>query len=424
MKAKILLTASILLLVFIQPATGQSAKPDYPGQPEPGKLFWGSSIQANGDPVARHENPSGETLALRRTFWRWDQRTGNMINTALGDIANGRLPWVSVKPPVDGNNRWQRIADGEFDSQLDQMLLALDNVGGPVWLTMHHEPENEHHRNPGEFGQAPEHVAMNRKVRHRMTELGTANIALAPVFMAWTFQAPSGRNPDDWWDDDIYDFLGIDIYRDNENGSLLTTGSAIGGGPVWPFIRKWAEEREVDVAVGEWGMRGTNETAGQRVLDWYEAAVSSHDDNGGARVVGLSAFDSGLNSPSGSWELKGAQLEMFQQLLGDPRTASINQSPVGIKHEQQRPGEVTLHQNYPNPFNPTTVISFHLPAGSDIRVEVFDVLGHTIATLAEGYRSAGFHTLKFNATHLPSGIYMYRIQDGNFFQTKQMMLIK
>lgn len=304
---------------------------DYPAQPESGTIFWGSSIHGNGDPVERHEKPSGETLSLRRTFWQWNERTTNMIDIAHDDLINGRLPWISVKPPPCRNNdsnceswQWLAMADGAFDTEIDEMLDALSALPGPVWLTVHHEPEGGGgETQPNDLvGGIEAHVGMNRRVRERMNELEVDNVALAPILMAWTFQAASGRNPNDWWEEGIYDFVGIDIYRDSE-GSLLTTGEAIGGGPVWPFIRNWAEERNTEVAVGEWGMRGSDDAAAQRMLNWYEAAVESHGDDQGARVVGLSAFDSGMNS-SNSWELKGGQLEMFHQLLGDSRTASVN----------------------------------------------------------------------------------------------------
>jgi hypothetical protein len=70
-------------------------------------------------------------------------------------------------------------------------------------------------------------------------------------------------------------------------------------------------------------MRGTDAAAGGRVRAWYEAAIASSSDGAGARTVGLSAFDSNLNSSTGGWELMGEQLTVFRQLLGDPRTASI-----------------------------------------------------------------------------------------------------
>ncbi|MEX0686974.1 MAG: T9SS type A sorting domain-containing protein [Balneolales bacterium] len=439
MKKRILLPSLLLLaaVILMQVTNGTSATiqdqftidqdeytgPAYPGQPAPGKFFWGSSIHGNGDPVTRHEIPSGETLAIRRTFWTWDQRVGKMITSATDDIENGRLPWISIKPPNSGENRWKRIGDGEFDEGLDEMLLAMDAMGGPVWFTMHHEPEND---NQTIFGGAADHVAMNRRIRERMNILETENIALAPVYMAWTFQAPSGRDPNEWWDEDIYDFMGIDIYRDNE-GSMLTVGNAIGGGPVWPYIRSWAEDKNTDVAVGEWGMRGTDDAAGQRMLEWYEAAANSYKTSG-ARVVGLSAFDSGLNSDTGSWELKGAQLEMYHELLGDPRTASIytySEIIVGVEDNQtDLPNKATLHQNYPNPFNPSTEISYQLSENSKVILEVFNVLGQQVKVLVNQNQAAGLHTVTFETGALPSGIYFYRLQAGDYIQTRQMMLVK
>lgn len=297
---------------------------DYPGQPAPGTLFWGAAIGGNGDP-AYHENPTGETLSIRRTFWRWDQSTDVMINTAASDISNNRLPWISVKPPTVSSGRWAEVADGLHDTVLDEMLQELDALDGPVWLTVHHEPENDI---GGTYGNIDDHLNMNEHVRDRMAALNTDNITLVLILMSWTWDERSGRNPGDWWEPGIYDLLGIDHYRDSE-GSLLENGQPTA---VWPRIRTWAEAEGVDVAVGEWGVRGDDYAAGQHVLEWYEEAANSHNDGEGARVVALCAFDSGLNAPSGSWELKGEQLNMFRNLMSDPRTANINNLPALVRH--------------------------------------------------------------------------------------------
>jgi hypothetical protein len=88
------------------------------------------------------------------------------------------------------------------------------------------------------------------------------------------------------------------------------------------------------------------------------------------------------------------------------------------------PGNYVLHQNYPNPFNPTTRISFTIPMTDNVQVDVFNVLGQRVATLVNGVMPAGTHTLTFNAASLASGVYIYRIQSGNFIQAKSMMLVK
>ena len=110
--------------------------PAYPAQPEPGTIFWGAAIAGNGDPVERHEEPSGHTLSIHRTFFQWDQRTGYLMTVASDDVDSGRLPWVSVKTPP-----WDEMAAGDHDAEIDELLEALDALDGPVWLTVHHEPE-------------------------------------------------------------------------------------------------------------------------------------------------------------------------------------------------------------------------------------------------------------------------------------------
>lgn len=88
------------------------------------------------------------------------------------------------------------------------------------------------------------------------------------------------------------------------------------------------------------------------------------------------------------------------------------------------PNVFSLDQNYPNPFNPVTVIRFQLPVDSQVSLIVFDLLGREVATLVQDQKQAGYHQVRFDASALASGIYMYRIQAGSIIQTKKMMLIK
>lgn len=88
------------------------------------------------------------------------------------------------------------------------------------------------------------------------------------------------------------------------------------------------------------------------------------------------------------------------------------------------PTSFRLKQNYPNPFNPVTVIEYELPIQSDIKIEVFDILGRLATTLVDGRKSAGFHSVQFDARNFSSGAYFYRIKAGDFVQIKSMMVIK
>ncbi len=93
------------------------------------------------------------------------------------------------------------------------------------------------------------------------------------------------------------------------------------------------------------------------------------------------------------------------------------------------PDHYALNQNYPNPFNPTTDISFSLPVAGKVTLDIYNVLGQKVTTLVDGYFDAGEHTVVWDGTdanHNPvsSGIYLYRLQAGDFSDTKKMMLVK
>jgi lysophospholipase L1-like esterase len=92
---------------------------------------------------------------------------------------------------------------------------------------------------------------------------------------------------------------------------------------------------------------------------------------------------------------------------------------------QELPDGIQLNQNYPNPFNPSTVISYQLAVNSTVRLGVFDAIGRQVAELDEGIRLAGSYQLTFDATHLSSGLYFYRLEtDAGFSELRKMLLLK
>jgi hypothetical protein len=88
------------------------------------------------------------------------------------------------------------------------------------------------------------------------------------------------------------------------------------------------------------------------------------------------------------------------------------------------PLSFNLDQNYPNPFNPTTNISYSIPEAGNIILAVYNTVGEKVAVLVNGYSEAGHFDVSFNASNLPSGVYLYKLQSANSVQTKKMMLLK
>ncbi|NUN68393.1 MAG: S8 family serine peptidase [Bacteroidetes bacterium] len=127
--------------------------------------------------------------------------------------------------------------------------------------------------------------------------------------------------------------------------------------------------------------------------------IRTVDENGNAAVMTLSPAFS-----VGNWQ--------------DDGTTDIPEEGAVV------PLRFALEQNFPNPFNPITTIRYHVPAAGEVRLAVFDLLGREVALLTEGVRAAGSYTASFNAAHLSSGVYLYRLTAGGMTNVRKMMLVK
>ncbi|MBK8981053.1 MAG: T9SS type A sorting domain-containing protein [Ignavibacteria bacterium] len=90
----------------------------------------------------------------------------------------------------------------------------------------------------------------------------------------------------------------------------------------------------------------------------------------------------------------------------------------------ETPAGFTLYQNYPNPFNPSTIINYELRITNDVKLKVYDILGNEVLTLVNEKQAAGSYEAEFDGSGLASGIYFYRLETGEFIQTKRMALVK
>lgn len=98
---------------------------------------------------------------------------------------------------------------------------------------------------------------------------------------------------------------------------------------------------------------------------------------------------------------------------------------VNVKQTSEiLPSEHSLRQNYPNPFNPVTNISFDIAVTGNTKLIVFDVSGKIIAELVNEILSPGTYNYSFHTSSLPSGVYFYKLEVGNYIQTRRMVLVK
>lgn len=107
----------------------------------------------------------------------------------------------------------------------------------------------------------------------------------------------------------------------------------------------------------------------------------------------------------------------YERKLISTFVAGMEPDPIVIS-------DFMLEQNYPNPFNPTTTISWHMPNDGFVSLKIFDLLGNEITELVNEAESAGSHRYEFDAANLSSGTYFYRLEAGNFVETKKMIILK
>lgn len=146
-------------------------------------------------------------------------------------------------------------------------------------------------------------------------------------------------------------------------------------------------------------------TNGETFVNWSEGLPS-----GGDTTVKAYSF-----AIAGNYVLAATNWGVFRRPMSQLSVSQGGENQVRA---------FRLSQNYPNPFNPSTTIRYELPIASDVRLEIFDVLGKKVATLVSERQAAGEQTVTFNTNALASGVYFYRLKAGSFIETKKMLLVK
>ena len=220
------------------------------------------------------------------------------------------------------------------------------------------------------------------------------------------------------------------------------TYTVVGTAPIYePKVVSTTILADLDIAEAHEGMflrvEGAHITAtnadGPNSGPFGEFNISSDGGASNLRVDDLSEEVSYDNGDPATVFAEFEQLEFVQGALyysfGNfkivPQTFADIGPVINVATENDEvPSTFILEQNYPNPFNPTTTINFEVDETTHITLEVFDTLGRRVATLVDGQRFAGSHTVEFDARNLSSGMYIYRISSGSKTLFKKMTLLK
>lgn len=117
--------------------------------------------------------------------------------------------------------------------------------------------------------------------------------------------------------------------------------------------------------------------------------------------------------------------ENEQDVIANACKAQGNSDCNPVSTEESTPdGTFTLHAAYPNPFRSATNVGFTLPASQDVRLTVYDVLGRRVTTLADGLYPSGYNSVRFDASNLPSGMYVVRLETGSLDLTERVSLVR
>ncbi len=265
----------------------------FPGDPGVSRLYYGAKVY---DPLMPWESRLGRRLSVHRSFYQAYQMD-LLVGQARRDLRHGRLPHVSTKPP----STWRSVATGQDDAWLRLLADRLRQLGGPVFFTIHHEPEDNA---IGSGMQPQDFVAMTSRVVS-IFSLRAPNVSVVPVLMSWTFDERSGRNPAEWFVPSAPVF-GVDIY----NPWSQTNGSP------WESFDSQLQDtvkyaHGLPIAVGEYGCRTDPSNPG-RAADWMRDAFDSARAN---NVVSMSYFNTWENAPDGTWELDAERERVFAAKL-------------------------------------------------------------------------------------------------------------
>ncbi|HSP37237.1 MAG TPA: hypothetical protein VLR26_05755 [Frankiaceae bacterium] len=240
-------------------------------------------------------------LQTRREYRQWNEDWASYVSD---DKANGRLPVISVKPPQQAPGGWNAVASGSVDQRIRDQATELASFDTPIYLTFHHEPENDAPQQSAAFRAAQIHF-------YDVVKSVAPSLQIGPTLMAYTARGGSGRNVNDWLaPDDKMDFVAWDGYNFNGPGSKTWQT------PAQVFDKPLAVNtaHEKPTLISEIGINGHYDgPQGQSPVQWLRDALAYARDK---NVVALCYFNTGSTAKENSVIMTPPMEDVFRQALG------------------------------------------------------------------------------------------------------------
>lgn len=263
----IVVLCSALAVTLVPPVTAAAA-PHRASRLSPARgAYLGSWVkprllETRNDSIQRIETQIGRRFAVDHQYYAWDAPIPTTYETWTA--SKGRIPFINWKFP----SPWSSVADGSWDAWIASRADAFIAFDAPVYLTMHHEPEND----TAAYGTAAEYVAAYRRVVDIFRSHGVTNVGFTWTMMAWSFNDRSGVDIDAWYpgDDDV-DFVAADGYNwsPGRTGSGWTSFST-----VFDDADAFAEQHAKPWIVAEYGVQEDPAAAGHKA-GWFRDMLNT-----------------------------------------------------------------------------------------------------------------------------------------------------
>ncbi len=418
---------------------------------------WADPDNISAEELSFELNRTDHGVGADRLFlaWVFDGASDNIVRWSIDDIVLDAFPALAMSPDGYDFERQQ------IHTSSDTITVTMENIGGGVI-----ELEPEDIRIDGDDAGSFMLEGPSEAVALASGESIDVRVAFVPeeegqleamLYAGNTFAMLTGESFDPTitelpWEEDFSKQVQGGIPEgwesDTRNWETFNLNNAGGEPPEMVFWWQPEKEGRFYLKTPEFDLAGRDsltlsykyrvrnfEDPGEYTLsviaiadgdehvieEWVDPPFINATEFSGV----ITRDDHGLGSESFrlAWVFDGTTNNMTSWDIDDIRLAD---EPIETRStaDADIPSEFALGQNYPNPFNPATNIAFQVPENSRVTLEVYDVTGRRITTLVDDQLDAGYHEVTFDGTRLASGVYLYRMQAGDFVQTRKFMLVK